>query len=160
MQPDASAIARPLSYRELLLTLQRLCKEKRTGSMFINDGSEHSAKLMLEQGEIFDVSFKGQTGTAALALIKTIKQGKASFSSRFGQTNAERKINLSTPEILQLLAAAINTQTDTATATPPPKPQPAAASATPAPVANNTLHIEVPADYQAPENTQSLSFPP
>jgi twitching motility two-component system response regulator PilG len=165
MSQDTSAPVRLLSYRELLLTLQRLCKEKRTGSMFINDGSEHSAKLVLEQGLIFDVTFKGQSGQAALALIKEIKQGKASFSSRFGQTNAEPKINLSTAEIFQILVGAAQSVTahdnlkpsTLSQVTPEPVKPPQTVSSQPS-SKNTTLHIEIPADYQAPEITQTPDF--
>lgn len=163
MQPDASTV-KLLSYRELLLTLQGLCKEKRTGSMFINDGSEHSAKLVLEQGLILDASFKGQTGEAALGLIKQIKQGKASFSSRLGQsTQTESKIPLSTLEIFKFLTAGI--QSGAAAQTHAPQSAPAQAnpaqslSAQPdAAQKNATLHIDVPADYQAPEIAQTPDF--
>lgn len=164
MQQDTSTV-RMLSYRELLLTLQRLCKEKRTGSMFINDGSEHSAKLVLEQGLILDVTFKGQSGAAALALIKEIKQGKASFSSRLGQTtHAESKIGLSTAEIFQILVGATQpganiTHTNLAHSlseqTKPPQP---ALSGISQFQSNATLQIEIPPDYQAPEIVQTPEF--
>ncbi len=103
MQQDSSTV-RLLNYRELLLTLQHLCKEQRTGTMFINDGSQNSAKLTLEQGVIFDVAFKNTSGEAALALIKEIKQGTVSFSNRLGQTSVTApKIKLTTAEIFQFL---------------------------------------------------------
>lgn len=103
MQQDSSTV-RLLNYRELLLTLQHLCKEQRTGTMFINDGSQNSAKLTLEQGVIFDVTFKNAEGEAALALIKEIKQGTVSFSNRLGQTSVTApKIRLTTAEIFQFL---------------------------------------------------------
>jgi twitching motility two-component system response regulator PilG len=159
MQQEAPTV-RLLSYRELLLTLQRLCKEKRTGSMFINDGSEHSAKLVLEQGVIFDASFKGESGVAALALIKGIQQGKASFSSRLGQSNAVAKINLSTTEIFQILigntpisAAAAAVKANTSSPTPQPASNQAALMQS-----QPTLQFEVPANYQAPEIVQATDF--
>lgn len=157
MQQD-SPTARLLSYRELLLTLQRLCKEKRTGSMFINDGSEHSAKLVLEQGVIFDASFKGQSGAAALELIKGIKQGKASFSSRLGQSNAESKIGLSTVEIFQMLTSGTQTATASpAQVKPAAQPTPLQSSAV---RPDLTLQLDVPSSYQAPEVTQLPNFSP
>lgn len=154
MQQDTSTV-RLLSYRELLLTLQGLCKEKRTGSMFINDGSEHSAKLVLEQGLIFDVTFKGQSGEAALALIKEIKQGRASFSSRLGQSNTESKIKLSTLEIFQILAGNLPLSAEATRAASQVQSTPAQPKAPPASSAQipqgTTLQIEVPADYQPAE---------
>jgi CheY-like chemotaxis protein len=160
MQQDTPPI-RLLSYRELLLTLQRLCKEKRTGSMFIDDGSEHSAKLVLEQGLIFDVAFKGQSGETAIALIKEIKQGKASFSSRLGQTSTESKISLSTAEIFQRLVSGIQASTDAPPHPTPVQPNPSqAVTIEPPTMAQNTatLQIEVPQDYQAPEIAQTHDF--
>ncbi len=165
MQQDTSTV-RLLSYRELLLTLQRLCKEKRTGSMFINDGSEHSAKLVLEQGLIVDVTFKGQSGEAALALIKEIKQGKASFSSRLGQTaSTESKIGLSTAAIFQILASAVQAGTTSSPhidSSHPSSEQPNTAQSVSAGISqfqsNATLQIEVPHDYQAPEIVQTPDF--
>lgn len=164
MQQDDTSAVRLLSYRELLLTLQRLCKEKRTGTMFINDGSEHSAKLVLEQGLIFDIIFKGQSGEAALALIKEIKQGKASFSSRLGQTNAEPKIALSTVEIFKILVDAAQSG-ETAfhadflsPSSQQTKPLQSDLSGISTFQNTATLHIEVPADYQPPEIVQTPDF--
>lgn len=105
---EGGGTVRLLTYRELLLTLQKLCKEKRTGVMFIKNEAGESAKLNLEKGVIFDIKFKGETGEAALALIKVIKQGKATFSSRLGEGGAvEKKINLSTVQIFQILTSNI-----------------------------------------------------
>jgi CheY-like chemotaxis protein len=165
MQQDTSTV-RLLNYRELLLTLQRLCKEKRTGSMFINDGSEHSAKLVLEQGIIFDAAFKGQTGEAALVLIKQIKQGQASFSSRLGQpTNTQPNITLSTEEIFRLLVAGMQSATAQAQTNPvkqPPTPSASTRSniAQTEPAQQNTLHIDVPSSYQPSEVTQQIQDVP
>ena len=162
MQQDTSTV-RLLSYRELLLTLQRLCKEKRTGVMFINDGSEHSAKLVLELGVIFDVTFQGQSGEAALTLIKEIKQGKASFSSRLGQSDAKLKIGLSTVEVFQILIGAAQpsvsvspTHIDsTFSPSEPAKPSQSAVSQFQSDAA---LQIQFPSDYQAPEIVQTPDF--
>lgn len=156
MQQDTSTV-RLLNYRELLLTLQRLCKENRTGTMFINDGSEHSAKLVLEQGVIFDVIFKGQTGEAALALIKTIKQGQASFSSRLGQaSDTAPKIALSTEEIFRLLVAGMQSptaQTQPTHITQAVAEKPESVERT---QQHNPLNIEVPSSYQVSEVAQQI----
>lgn len=105
---EGGGTVRLLTYRELLLTLQKLCKEKRTGVMFIKNEARESAKLALEKGVIFDVAFRGVRGEEALALIKEITQGKATFSSRLGEGGAvEKKINLTTVQIFQVLTANI-----------------------------------------------------
>lgn len=102
MLQEENPTIRLLSYRELILTLQKLCKEQQSGVMIINSDSGNIAKLTLEQGVIFDVSFGDITGTSALLLIKKITQGKASFFKR-ALGNATQHIELSTAEILNLL---------------------------------------------------------
>ena len=112
---------RLLTYRELIITLQRLCKEKRSGIMFINDGSLKSAKINLEKGVIIDVSFKEKQGQAALDLIKQIQKGKASFSSRLGESHLEKKIDLSTIEVFKFLISGLSTPQQKPTRTAPVK---------------------------------------
>lgn len=102
MSQEENATLRLLSYRELMLTLQKLCKDQQSGVMVINSDSGNIAKLTLDQGAIFDVSFGNTSGTSALLLIKKISQGKASFFKR-AQGNAARHIDLSTEEIFQIL---------------------------------------------------------
>lgn len=106
---------RLLSYSELMLILQGLCREKQSGVMVINGESGTAAQLILEQGLIFDANCAGISGKAALSLIKSIKQGKASFFKR-AQKKAINSINLSTAEILYTL---INSTQTVETITPP-----------------------------------------
>ncbi len=111
MQENGNTV-RLLTYRELLLVLQKLCKEKHTGIMFIKDEIGESAQLTIEQGTIFDVIFKGKSGKAALGLIKNIKEGKATFSNRLEQKKGtEKKIALSTVQIFQILTSEIQLTT-------------------------------------------------
>lgn len=108
MQENGHTV-RLLTYRELLLVLQKLCKEKHTGVMFIKDSVGESAKLTIEQGTIFDVVFKNKSGKAALTLIKDIKEGRATFSNHLepGSVAIEKRITLSTVQIFQILTADI-----------------------------------------------------
>lgn len=94
---------RLLSYHELLLTLQGLCKGKQTGVMLISSEAAGTAQLTLDQGAIFDISCGGVSGEAALLLLKKITQAKATFFKRTPGTAAQQ-IKLSTAEILQTLA--------------------------------------------------------
>ncbi len=112
MQENGNTV-RLLTYRELLLVLQKLCKEKHTGVMLIRDSAGESAKFTIEQGTIFDVVFKNKSGKAALILIKNIKEGKATFSNRLeqGAVAIEKKIALSTVQIFQILTADIQLTT-------------------------------------------------
>ena len=108
MQENGNTV-RLLTYRELLLVLQKLCKEKHTGVMFIKDSVGESAKLTIEQGTIFDVVFKNKSGKAALTLIKDIKEGRATFSNHLepGSVAIEKRITLTTVQIFQILTADI-----------------------------------------------------
>lgn len=100
------------TYRELLLGLKKLCKEKRTGVMLIKNENGDIAQFSLEQGTIFDVVFKGKKGKAALSLIKDIQQGKATFSNRLTQeATIEKKLSLTTVQIFQILTVDINLST-------------------------------------------------
>jgi twitching motility two-component system response regulator PilG len=114
-QEDYSTV-RLLSYSELILALQGLCREKQSGVMIVSSESGGTAKLTLEQGEIFDVSFGGMSGKAALLSIKKIIQGKVSFFKR-SQGNAVPRVDLSTTEILQTLADKAQTNTPPTPAT-------------------------------------------
>jgi DNA-binding response OmpR family regulator len=140
MQENGNTV-RLLSYRELLLVLQKLCKEKHTGVMFIKDNTGESAKLTIEQGTIFDVVFKNKSGKAALTLIKDIKEGKATFSNRLnqGEEAIEKKIALSTVQIFQILTADIQLATK--------KPQDSLKAATIAPLTTTTLTEDSTATY-------------
>lgn len=108
MLQEDNPTVRLLSYRELILTLQGLCREKRSGVMVINSESGDIAKLTLDEGVIFDAGFGDVSGTTALLYIKKIKQGKASFFKR-AQGSAVQRIDLSTDVVLQILAGVRHT---------------------------------------------------
>ncbi|NOQ34600.1 MAG: response regulator [Methylococcaceae bacterium] len=153
---EGGGTVRLLTYRELLLTLQKLCKEKRTGMMFIKNEAGESAKLNLEKGVVFDVKFKGETGEAALALIKEIKQGKATFSTRLGTGGGvEKKIALSTVQIFQILTSNIASVTKKPQAPVTPAP---AAIETPEPIREQpSVAQQVAAvEAQMPEDTSPV----
>ena len=91
-----------LNYSELIRVLQGLCKEKQSGVMVISSESGSTARFTLEQGEIFDVSFAGQTEKLALLQIKKITRGKTAFFKR-AQGNSAKLISLSTDEVFSIL---------------------------------------------------------
>ncbi|MDQ7091154.1 MAG: response regulator [Methylococcales bacterium] len=107
MQENGNTI-RLLTYRELLLVLQKLCKEKHSGVMVIKNEADETAEFLLEKGAIFDVVFKARSGKAALGLIKEIKKGHVTFSNHLNQGEIiEKKIALSTVQIFQILTSDI-----------------------------------------------------
>jgi rubrerythrin len=103
MSQEDNSTVRLLSYHELMLTLQGLCREKQSGVMVINNESGGTAQLTLDQGMIFDCVFAGMSGKTALLQIRKIIRGKAAFFKR-AQGVAVQHIDLSTAEILQILA--------------------------------------------------------
>ena len=100
-----------LSYHELMLTLQGLCREKQSGVMVISSESGGTAQLTLEQGAIFDCVFAGMNGKTALVSIKKIIRGKAKFFKRTPGV-AVQHIDLSTAEILQTLLSTVPDTTE------------------------------------------------
>lgn len=91
-----------LSYAELIRVLRELCQEKQSGVMVISSGSGSTARFTLEQGEIFDISYLGQTDKLALLQIKKITRGKTAFFKRAANSST-KLINLSTEEVFALL---------------------------------------------------------
>ncbi len=148
MQENSNTV-RLLGYRELLLVLQKLCKEKHTGVMFIKDNTGESAKLTIAQGTIFDVVFKNKSGKAALILIKDIKEGKATFSNHLeqGEVATEKKIALSTVQIFQILTADIQLATK--------KPQDSLKTTPAVPLTTTTLTQDPSATYSGLSMTEN-----
>jgi hypothetical protein len=69
-----------LSYRELIEVLHTLSSAQRTGTVFIHDDSNHSVRIVLEQGRIISCAFGKYRGQEALPLIRRIRSGKYSFA--------------------------------------------------------------------------------
>lgn len=116
-----STASRPLSYREMLLALQGLCREKRSGVMVITNESGGVAKLGIDQGEITDVSFRGVTGKPALLAIKQIKSGLIYFYKASSSPSSAKHFELSTQEILKILSQ-VGYQAPPAPGRPPAPP--------------------------------------
>ncbi|MDS4029172.1 MAG: hypothetical protein RKO66_03730 [Candidatus Contendobacter sp.] len=85
--------------------LPRLCREKRTGMLFIASSDHRLAQFGLDQGEIVFLVFQNKRGLEALSLLKgqDFKVGVCRFFE--GQASPSRLVLPSTEDILRQLAS-------------------------------------------------------
>ncbi|NOQ65097.1 MAG: response regulator [Methyloprofundus sp.] len=93
-----------LTFRQLMLSLQRLCKERRSGVMSIIDEQEAVARFELNNGLIFNVTYQSHQGREAISLIRQLKQAKGSFSRSPAQESVLSQMGLSTLNVFRLLS--------------------------------------------------------
>ena len=90
-------------YAEIILEIGRLCKQKKTGTLFIVTPDNRSAQIKLEEGEIVFVFFSSKRGQEALDLMSTIHDGRYRFQEGGG---VSRRMQLPpTSNILEALRA-------------------------------------------------------
>ncbi len=68
-----------LTLKELVKVLERLCKEAKSGTLFVTAQDKRSAGFVVKDGVIAGVAYKGLYGIAALELIKEIQSCTFSF---------------------------------------------------------------------------------
>ncbi len=68
-----------LPFSELVLGLQQLCHERRTGLVLIRPGGPNVARITLVNGEIVAIVFHGKSGSEALPQLATIDSGQLHF---------------------------------------------------------------------------------
>lgn len=93
----------PLTYAQLVDELRQACVEKRTGTMMIATQDNQLARILLRDGDIVSVSYRLQSGRAAVPLLKDIKQARVKFSHVKTGGEAGGGDLPSTPEIMQIL---------------------------------------------------------
>ena len=59
-------------FSTLVAELERWCRERRTGIVYVATDTNHSAQINLEGGEIVFLGFKSKLGANALSLMQTI----------------------------------------------------------------------------------------
>jgi hypothetical protein len=69
-----------LSYQEFYRSLITLCKDKSSGTLFLNLKSGQCARIVLLEGEIKWLAFNGFSGEKAIAAIRTIDCGRLNFN--------------------------------------------------------------------------------
>lgn len=89
-------------FPEIVSELERLCREKRTGVLFLATKANRSAQIMLDEGEIVFLYFFNKRGREALQLMAEISAGRFRFQE--GSIIAKRMDLPSTADILRFLA--------------------------------------------------------
>lgn len=89
-------------FPEIVSELERLCREKRTGVLFLATKANRSAQIMLDEGEIVFLYFFNKRGKEALQLMAEIHAGRFRFQE--GSITAQRMELPPTADILQVLA--------------------------------------------------------
>jgi len=69
-----------LSYRELIVELQRLLSDRSVGIMFISTMDNHAIHIGVKKGQIIGCRFRFKRGADALPLILEMEAGRYSFT--------------------------------------------------------------------------------
>ncbi|MBI4997016.1 MAG: hypothetical protein HZC22_08975 [Rhodocyclales bacterium] len=108
--------------KECLEGLRDLITKGSTGSVYLADGGDNIAVIVINQGAVEAINYQGRRGDFAVELLKSVTT--ASFSFHPGKTGS--------PKSIQLSASAVRWLTDGAAgpaarpvATPAPAPLPA-----------------------------------
>lgn len=106
--------------KECLDGLRQLIREGATGSVYLADGADNIAVIVINQGAVEAINFQGRRGDFAIELLKSVSTASLSFHP--GKTGS--------PKSSQLSNSAVRWLTDGASA-PPARPAgpPAAVSA-------------------------------
>ena len=68
------------TYEELIAALRSLCRESKSGTMYIATPDNQFARIVLKDGAITSLSFRTKHGAEALPLIRSIPAGRFKFS--------------------------------------------------------------------------------
>ncbi len=91
-------------FSNLIAELQRWCRERRSGIVYVATDTNHSAQINLEHGEIILLVFKAKLGVNALTLMQKINACRYRFVE--GAIAAQSRVPLpATSEILNQLAS-------------------------------------------------------
>ncbi len=101
MSQDRAYIAFP----SLMAELQQLCREGRTGTLFIATDDDNLVRMSLDHGEIVFVTFQNRRGQTALPLMLQINAGRLRFEEDMLSSTSKTSLP-ATPAILQYLIAA------------------------------------------------------
>ncbi len=96
-----------MNHQQLIRELIKLCRDKSSGTLFINVEDGNSARLVLNQGEICWAAFKEMRGETAIDAISEIGAARMKFNPILKLAIGEQQLP-STPEVLKRL----NSHTD------------------------------------------------
>lgn len=68
-----------IPFSKIVAELEKLCRQKVTGTLFVATKGNRSAQVMLDRGEIVYIYFFNKRGEEALALMSTVNAGKFRF---------------------------------------------------------------------------------
>jgi hypothetical protein len=88
------------TFEELVEVLKRLCQRRASGTLFIHTNEGHHARIALDGGRVFSITYGRYRGQQALAYVKKIPGGRYTFADTIFNSESE----LPLPETDQLLA--------------------------------------------------------
>jgi len=92
-----------IPFPEIIKELQRLSRQNETGTFYITSDTNHSAQIMLVDGEITFIYCYNRLGMKGLEQLKTIRAGRFRFQT--GGTFSKKTPLPSTTELFQILLA-------------------------------------------------------
>jgi hypothetical protein len=93
-------------YAQLISDLQKLCRERRTGIIYVATDTNHSAQVNLDKGEVVFVVFRSKLGESALSLMPSISTCRFRFAEGSVPTATRMRLP-ATSEILERLASGV-----------------------------------------------------
>lgn len=91
-----------MSPRQLIRALVKLCKEKASGTVFLNVDDSHSARLVLNHGVICWIAYDNLRGEAAIDAISEIDTARLNFNPILKLAIGEQELP-TTAEVLKRL---------------------------------------------------------
>lgn len=113
-----------IPFTQLIAELRQLCRERRTGMVFITTDDNQLAQMVLENGNIVYLFFKKQRGEGALQSLRQYKTGGLRFAPgpippyRSELPSAEEVLDYLQPADDEALPAPTSAPTEEATAPP------------------------------------------
>jgi len=93
-----------LTYSELIAQIRELCRQKKTGTVFVTSEEGYLIRFVLKTGQVVHLVFDAQhRGYEAIPLIHTIKKGRLQFAEGILETADEGGHLPPTEELLQTL---------------------------------------------------------
>jgi hypothetical protein len=109
--------------KECLEGLRELIRNGSTGSVYLADGSDNIAVIIINQGAVEAINFQGRRGDFAVELLKSVPAASISFQA--GRTGSPKSFQLSGSAVRWLTDGATGPAArPVATAVPPPPPPP------------------------------------
>lgn len=116
-----------LPFTEIVKELEKLCKNKATGTLSLTTAANRSAQVAIDHGEVVFVFYSGKMGEGALAAMAGIDGGRFRF-----QENSLPSRRMTLPPSAAILAQLTSGAAITGGATKPPASPSAVSAVSPA----------------------------